>query len=252
MHLQQQRVVAHVGGHRPGGVDGDLEQPDAGIRYEPEGRLQADDAAMARRNADRAGLVAADRHVDVARRHQRGAARRRAAGGVAALARIVHGTGRAGVAAARHAVIFTHRLAGDLAAGIENALNDGGVDIGHIAFQHLGADHHRDTGEAHIVLERDAAAGELAAGPALDRRLHVPGAVGVFRGGRPVHRTARVPHRRQLIGCPVEGGIGVGERRDDLLDGREISIARCHAERLRGSRRSVMLGFSNMVVLAGG
>ena len=51
--------------------------------------------------------------------------------------RIVHRTGRAGVAAARHAVIFAHRLAGDLAAGIEDALDDGGVDIGYVAFEKL-------------------------------------------------------------------------------------------------------------------
>ena len=30
-HLQQQCVVAHVRGHRPGGIDRDFEEPDAGI-----------------------------------------------------------------------------------------------------------------------------------------------------------------------------------------------------------------------------
>ena len=73
-HLQQQRVVGDVRGHRPGGVDGDLQRPDAGVGHEPEGRLHADDAAVARRDADRAGLVAADRHRHVAGGDQRGAA----------------------------------------------------------------------------------------------------------------------------------------------------------------------------------
>src|SRR5262249_9495305 len=51
-HFQQQRVVGNGRGHRTAGVDGDLEQPNAGIGNEPESRLQADDAAMAGRDAD--------------------------------------------------------------------------------------------------------------------------------------------------------------------------------------------------------
>ena len=58
---------------------------------------------------------------------------------------------------------FAHRLAGDFAAGIENALDHCRIDLRHIAFQKLGADHHRHAGKADIVLERDTAAGELAA-----------------------------------------------------------------------------------------
>ena len=74
-HFQEQRVVGHVRGHRPAGVDGDLEQRNAGIGHEPKSRLEADDPAMARRDANRAGLVAADRHVDLARSDERRAAR---------------------------------------------------------------------------------------------------------------------------------------------------------------------------------
>src|SRR5262245_11203206 len=66
------------------------------------------------------------------------------------------------MAAAGHAEIFAHRLAGDLAAGVEDALHHGGVDLGHVAFHELRTDHHRHPGEADIVLERDAAASELA------------------------------------------------------------------------------------------
>src|SRR5262245_5259831 len=195
-HLEQQRIVAHVRGHRPAGIDGDLEQPDAGIGDEAEGRLQPDDAAMARRDADRAGLVAADRHVHIAGGDERGAARRRSAGGVAALARIVHRAGRAGMAAAGHAEIFAYRLAGDLAAGVENAGYYRRVDVGHVAFHELRADHHRHPGEADIVLERDLAAGELAARLALDRGLHVPGPVRILLRRRPMNLTARIFDRR--------------------------------------------------------
>ena len=161
--LEQQRVVGDGRGHRPGDVDRDFERRDARIGHEPEGRLEADDAAMVRRDADRACLIAADRHLDLAGRDQRGRARRGAAGRVAGLARIEHRAGRAGMAAARHAVIFAHRLPGDLAAGVENARDDGRVDLRHVAFKDPGADHHRHAGEAYVVLQRDALAGELAA-----------------------------------------------------------------------------------------
>ena len=231
--LQQQRIVAHVRGHRPAGIERDLQHPDAGIGNKAEGRLQSDDAAMAGRDADRAGLVAADRHIHVAGGDNRRAAGRRSAGGVAVFARIVHRTGRAGMAAAGHAVIFAHRLAGDLAAGIEDALDHRRIDVRHIAFQKLRADHHRHAGKADIVLERDAAAGELAARPAFDRSLYVPGAVRVLLRRRPVELTAGISYRRQLVRRRVERGICVCQRRDDLLDGIEVGIARIHAELLR-------------------
>src|SRR5262249_24989053 len=119
---------------RPAGIDCDLEQPDAGVGNKTERWLQSDDAAMARRDADRAGLVAADRHIHFTGSDKRCAARRRSAGGGAAFARIVHRTGWTRMAAARHAVIFAHRLAGDLTAGIENALDQCRIDLRYIAF----------------------------------------------------------------------------------------------------------------------
>jgi hypothetical protein len=151
----------------------------------------------------------------------------------AALARVVHRTRRAGVAAAGDAEVLARCLAGDLAAGIENALDHRRVDVGHIAVQELRADHHRHAGEADIVLEREAAAGKLAARLALDRRLHVPGAVRILRRRRPIPAAARIFHRRQFIRRCVENGISIGDRRDDLLDGAEIGLARLHAELVR-------------------
>ena len=67
--------------------------------------------------------------------------------------RIVHRAGSAGVAAARKTEIFAHRLAGDRAASVENARDDGRVDIRHIAFHRRGAVHHRHPGDADIVLD---------------------------------------------------------------------------------------------------
>ena len=163
-HFQQQGVVAHVGGHRAAGVERDLERRNPGVGHQPVGRLQSDDAAMAGGDADRAGLVAADRHVDVAGGDQGGAAGGGAAGRVAGLARILHRAGRTGVASSRYAIILAHRLAGDLAAGVEDALDHGRIDVRHVARKDVGADHHRHPGEADIILERDPPAGELAAG----------------------------------------------------------------------------------------
>jgi hypothetical protein len=134
------------------------------------------------------------------------------------------------MAAAGHAVIFAHRLAGDLAAGIENALDHRGIDLRHIAVQELRADHHRHAGEADIVLERDAPAGELAARFSLDRSLDVPGSVRILRRRRPIELPVRVFDRRQLVRSGVKHRIGVGERRDDLGDRIEIGLARPHAE----------------------
>src|SRR5215831_14616280 len=129
-------------------------------------------------------------------------------------------------------VIFAHRLASDLAAGIENALDHCRIDFRHVALQKLGADHHWHAGKADIVLKRDAAAGELAARLALDRGLHVPGAMRIFLRRRSIELTAWIFHRRQVIRRRVECGIGIGQRRDDLLDGIEIGVARIHAELL--------------------
>ena len=221
----------------------DLQRPDAGVGHEAEGRLHADDAAVARRNADRAGLIAADRHRHFAGRDQRRAARRRAAGGVAVLSRILHRAGRARVAAAGHAVVFAHRLAGDLAALVEDAVDDGGVDVGHRALEEGSADHHRHAGEADVVLQRDAAAGELAAGLALDRGLHVPGAELVLVGRRPPAAVARIFHRGLFVGHRIERGIGRDQRRDDVLHGVEVHHARVHAELIRGVAQIGDAGF---------
>ena len=88
-HFEQQRIVGDTRRHRPGVVDEHLDRHDAGIGHEPPGRLHAVGAAERRRHADRAALVAADRHVDFAERDHDAAARGRAAGRIAHLVRIV-------------------------------------------------------------------------------------------------------------------------------------------------------------------
>ncbi len=72
--FQQQGVVADGLGHGAASIDGHLQRRDARVGDEAEGRLQPDDAAKTRRDADRAGLIAADRHVDLAGGNKRAAA----------------------------------------------------------------------------------------------------------------------------------------------------------------------------------
>ena len=161
--LQHQGVVGHRGRHRAGVIERELDRHDAGVGHQAPGRLHADDAAIGRRHADRAALVAADRHVGLAGDDDGGAARGGAAGRIAVLARIVDRTGRGGVAAAGEAEILAMHLADDGGAGIEHAGHHGGVDVGHVAFERAGAVHHRHAGEADIVLQRHLLALELAA-----------------------------------------------------------------------------------------
>src|SRR6266568_6445908 len=86
-------------------------------------------------------------------------------------------TGRIGMTAAGKAEILAMRLANDGAAGVKDARDDGGIDVGRVAFERRGTIHHGNAGQADIVLQRDGLAGELAARRALDRRLDVPGIV---------------------------------------------------------------------------
>src|SRR5262249_8597709 len=153
-------------------------------------------AAVGGRDADRAALVAADGHVDLARRHHGRAARRGAARRVAGPARVLHGAGRAGGAAAREAEVLAVHLAGDGAARVEDAGDDGGVDVGDVALQRGRAVHHGDAGQADVVLQRDPLAPELARRRPLHLALVVPGVVLVLRAFRPMAGRARVLHGR--------------------------------------------------------
>src|SRR5438105_9667298 len=104
----------------------------------------------------------------------------------------MHGTGRAGVAAAGEAEIFAMDLAEDGAAGIEHASDDRRIGIGRITLERRGAVHHRHAREADVVLERDLLAGELAAGCALDLGLDVPSVILVLLAFGPIAGRARI------------------------------------------------------------
>src|SRR5262249_61409673 len=135
----------------------------------------------------------------LAARDGHGRAGGRAPGRVTGLARIVHGAGGAGVAPAGKAKVLAVSLADDRATGIEDARDDRGIDVGDVAHERRSAVHHRHTGQADVVLERDRLPGELAARHAFHGRLHVPRVVAVFGALRPVARRAWILHRGHVV-----------------------------------------------------
>ena len=215
--FEEERVVRDGPGHRSGVVDRGFDPHDPGIGDEAEGRLDADDAGHRRRDADRARLVAAERHVDLAGGDQRRAPGGGAARGVARVAR-AFGDVRGGcVAAAGDAEILAHRLAEDRRPRIEQPGDHACVHIRHVAFEHRGAVHHRDAGDAGAVLDGDRPALERAVRRALDPRLDVPAAMRVLRpvGARP--RAARILDRRQIVRRLLDLVEGIDERRPEGL-----------------------------------
>ena len=228
--LEQPRHVLQVGRHWPGVIEGELDGGDARVRHEAEGGLHAVEAAPRGRDAQRATLIGAHGHVDRARRDQRGAAARRAAGGVARLVRVGDQPGGRREARALHAEGAAHGLAGDRAAGIEDAGDDGGVDLRHVAFQHRGADRHRHAGEADVVLQRHGLACEQPVARAAHLAAPIPGVVGVLLRRRAVARRARIGDRQAGLGQCVDPGIGPDAFGDQLPVGRRQSRRQPYAE----------------------
>ena len=101
------------------------------------------------------------------------------------------------------------RLADDGAAGVEDAGDDGRIDVRHVAFERRGAVHHRHAGEADIVLEDDALARQRTVRGAAHFGLHRPGIERVLVGARPIAGRARVAHRRQIVGQLIDPIVGL-------------------------------------------
>src|SRR5712691_6350050 len=98
-----------------------------------------------------------------------------------------------------HTKIFTVCLAEDGAAGVENAADDGRVDLGHIALEGGRPVHHRHAGEHHVVLEDYGLALELASARSLDARLVIPGVVRVLLRSGAMAGRSWVLHLRQVV-----------------------------------------------------
>ena len=230
-HFEQQRVVGHRGGHRPGVVDGCLDRHDAGVRHQAMRRLHAVAPRVRTRHADRAALVAADRHLDFAGAHERRAAARRTPRRIADLVRVVHRPRRRRVAAAREAKVLAVRLADDGAAGVEDARDHRRIDVGHITFERRRAVHHRHAGQTDVVLQHDALAGQRAIGRALHLRLDVPRTERVLAGARPRAGRARVAHFGQVVGQLFDPVIGLHRAFEHVEVLADLALRHAHVQR---------------------
>src|SRR5918996_5038466 len=118
--------------------------------------------------------------------------------------RVLDRHGLAGVAGAGEAEILAGRLADDGAAGIEDARDHGGVDLGHVALDHPAAVHVRHARDADVVLDADTFAAQEAGTGALDLAAPGPGVIWIlFRRG-PSAGGTRVLHRQARLGQLVE------------------------------------------------
>jgi hypothetical protein len=182
--VEQSRHVFDRAAHRAEMIDAGIDAHCAGVRDEPVGRLEADDAAVRRGDADRTALVAADREVSVAGRDHDATAARRSATRPRRIVRVAHGTGRSRVAPCGYAQVLADCLADDLAAGGEDPPHDGRVDVRDVITQRRRAVHHRDAGERDVVLQRDGASREGTDVRLTDRAAPAPRAERVVRGRR--------------------------------------------------------------------
>ncbi len=123
------------------------------------------------------------------------------------------------------------RLADDGAAGIEDARDHGGIDIGHIAFERGRAVHHRHAGQADVVLEHDALAGQRPVGRALDLRLHIPGAERVVARARPRARRARIAHLGQVVGQLLDAIVGLHRAFEHVEVLADLALRHAHVQR---------------------
>ena len=187
------------------------------------------EAAQRCRNAQRTGLIAADRHVDLAGGHQRAASRRRAAGGISLLVRVLDRTRGRGVAAAGVGKILGGGLAGDLSTGVEHARDDGCIDVRHIPLDDRCAGHHRHAGDTDRVLQHDPLARQLAPLASLDRCLDVPCAVLVFLALGPVAGGARIFHLGQVVRHPIDNIVGPHRSVDETGVRFDVVVAQMHA-----------------------
>jgi hypothetical protein len=151
---------------------------------------------------------------------------------VLGIVRVANGAARGGVAPAGSAQVLALGLSRDLASGVEDAGDDRGVHVGHVALEDRRPDHHRNPGHADVVLERDAPSGEQTRPRAADRGLHVPGAEHVLLGARKAARRAGVGDFGPELGNRVELPVVVEGAVDERNQAIDLSIGEVDAERV--------------------
>ena len=172
-----------------------------------------EDAGPRGGEADRAALVAADRHVGLARGQHHGAAAGGAAGIVRGVVRVAHRSVVAGMPGAGERERLAIGGADDRPARIENAGDDGRIEVGHEAVEQARSDCHRDAGDARDVLHGHALPPEHAAGRARDVAAPVPAIERVVLAPGPPAAVAGIFHRQLRLGKFLQLPVGLDRTR---------------------------------------
>ena len=146
------------------------------------------------------------------------------------LPRIVDGARGARVAAAREAEVLAVHLAENRPAGVEDARDDGGVHVGYVALERRCSVHQGHAGQAHVVLEGDPLALQLARGRARDLALVVPGVVLVVRAHGAVARGARILDERHRVRHGLDRVIGGHAAGHGLEKESDVGVGQGHPE----------------------
>src|SRR5438876_11912069 len=110
---------------------------------------------------------------------------------------IEHGTRIGGVAATGEAEVLTDGLPNNFAAGIQNAGDNGGIELRYVPLQYRRAIHHRHARDTNIVLDSDALARQDAGLIAFDRGVLIHGVQRVIISVRARATITRVAYRQR-------------------------------------------------------
>ncbi len=211
--LHDERTVGSGAGHRAHLVEARSKGHEATTADSPIRRLEAGDAAEARRLPDRAPCVRSDGD----RRHVGGHARRGATARTARrpgkIPRIVNGAERRVFVGAPHRKLVHVRLANDHRIGAAKPRNHLGVVGRPIAGEHLGCAGRGEVGGAERILDRDRKAGERA-----NRFSSGTASVDVGRLGE---RSLTI-HCQERVDLAIES-VDPVEKRGHALNGGDVS-----------------------------
>src|SRR5215469_11997024 len=120
---------------------------------------------------------------------------------------IEHGASIGGVAAAGEAEVLAHGLPHNFAASIQNAGDNGGIELRCISLQHRGAIHHRHARDTYIVLDSDTLACQNTGRSTFDSAFLIPGVQRVLLSAGAIATRTWVANRQcwlsQLIDAPI-------------------------------------------------
>ena len=196
-------------------------------------RLMTAAAAPRRRQADRAALIPAERHVGLAGHDHRGAPIGRRAAQIAGVMGI-RGL-RVGIArqpAAVKAERGYRRLADDLGAGVQQSSDDRGVLARHVALHDRRTVEHRNPSDADVVLDSHRPPSEWALGRPGDGAFPRPAVGRVLRSDRAATDVgARMLDRQHLVGQLIKAPETRERRPGRLGEGGQLIIGQHHAIR---------------------